>query len=1057
AYVVTRSKSEIKGQLRSFVKQKLPDYMIPSAFVVLDALPLTPNGKLDRRNLPKPDTARHELETDLVAPNTESEEILAKIWREVLHLEQVGIHDNFFELGGDSILSIQIIFKAKQAGLQLTAKQIFQHQTIAELAAVNNVTRIVRAEQGLVTGLLPLTPIQNWFFAQNFLEPHHFNQSFLLEVPQTLDPALLSLVVQQLLLHHDALRLRFVQSNSDWQQINATPDDTISFSHVDLSGISEAEQKETIEATAASLQTSLNLAAGAIVRVVFFALGTDKASRLLIIIHHLAVDGVSWRILLEDLQTAYQQISRGEKIQLRSKTTSFKYWAEKLNAYAQSDTAKQELTYWQGISRTQITRIPVDHALGANTVASTRIVSVSLSPSETRALLQEVPKAYKTQINDILLTALVQTLSKWTGSSSVLLDLEGHGREDIFDDVDLSRTVGWFTAIFPVLLELKATDNLADVIKSIKEQLRAVPNRGIGYGVLRYLSGDADITSQLSATPQPEISFNYLGQFDWGTQENSFYKPASESVGAEHSQSESCDRLLDINGLVVEGQLQLDWTYSENFHQRATIENLAQDFVERLQSLIAHCLSADISANQTIHHQENNLSAPLHLLELTENISDLLPEDTELAYPLAKMQEFMLYHYANDHQKMGVYHGQESFDIYDDHLSLNAFKKALEILVQKHPTLRTAFIFHNGKPVCQVVKKNLIFSINEKDISNIESDAQENYIDEVVKQDRQNLFNVENPHEPLFRLWIFRKAENRFEFFMSIHHAITDGWSSIEFLNQLYDLYSAIKKGEEITVSTAANVYQEFVTLEKEIIGSPDASNFWRLHLRDYTYKPLQPLINSGKQVEYTAEEYNFGSEIIADLREYSRKLKVSPKAIFLSTYLDLIGTFIKEKTVSVGVISNGRTERLSDPFGALGLFWNIVPFCQIITEDKGAQIKNVQQSLIDIEPYVRYPLLQIFSDQQLKPISRAELFFATFNFVHFHNAKDVSEHTGLEINRRRFHDKFNFPLNYGVAMESFSGNVSIRVEYDRIYFSCQDIRSMLQNYIEILKNTVNR
>ncbi|WP_414516568.1 amino acid adenylation domain-containing protein [Nostoc sp. PCC 9305] len=1058
AYVVTRT-PEIKNQLRSFLKQKLPDYMIPSAFVILDAIPLTPNGKVDRRALPTPDTARHELETELVAPRTESEEILAKIWREVLHLEQVGIHDNFFELGGDSILSIQIIFKAKQAGLQLTAKQIFQHQAIAELATVTNITQTVTAEQGLVTGLLPLTPIQQWFFEQNFPEPHHFNQSFLLEVTQTLDPTLLSQVVQQLLLHHDALRLRFVQSDSDWQQINTSPDDTIPFSHVDLSAIPEVEQKAAIEAATASLQTSLNLSAGPIMQVAFFTLGADKPSRLLIIIHHLAVDGVSWRILLEDLETAYQQLSRGEKIQLRSKTTSFKHWAEKLTAYAHSDIAKQELNYWQGISRTQINRLPVDYALGANTVVSSRIVSVSLSSEETRALLQEVPKAYKTQINDILLTALVQTLSNWTGSNSVLLDLEGHGREDIFDDVDLSRTVGWFTTIFPVLLELKATDNLRDAIKFIKEQLRAVPKRGIGYGVLRYLSRDAEITSQISALPQPEVSFNYLGQFDWGTQANSFCKLASESVGAEHSPLESCDRLLEINGLVVEGQLQLDWTYSENFHQRSTIENLAEDFVISLRSLIAHCLSADVSeqTSQSLARQINNSQpAPLHLLELPQEILELLPDDTESAYPLAKMQEFMLHHYSNDHQKMGVYHGQESSDIYDDNLSLDAFKQAFKLLVEKHPIFRTVFIIQNGKPVCQVVKKNLRFSINEEDISNLNPDDQENYIDAFVKQDRQNLFNVENPNQPLFRAWIFQKAKNRFEFFTSIHHAITDGWSSIEFLNQLYELYSAIKKKEEITVSSIANVYKEFVALEKEIIGSLDASNFWKLHLENYTYKPLQPLTTSGAQVEAVAEEYNLGSEIIADLQQFCRRLKVSPKAIFLSTYLDLIGTVMKENRVSVGVISNGRTEKLSDPFGALGLFWNIVPFCQSITEDKAVQIKNVQQSLIDIEPYVRYPLLQIMSDQQLKYNAEAELFFATFNFVQFHNAKNISDYPGLKVNRRRFHDKFNFPLNYVVSLESVSGNASIHVEYDRMYFNSQDIRSTLQNYLEILKHTIN-
>ncbi|MEH2138633.1 condensation domain-containing protein [Nostoc sp.] len=422
-----------------------------------------------------------------------------------------------------------------------------------------------------------------------------------------------------------------------------------------------------------------------------------------------------------------------------------------------------------------------------------------------------------------------------------------------------------------------------------------------------------------------------------------------------------------------------------------------------------------------------------------------------MAYPLARMQEFMLHHYSNDHQKMGVYHGQESFDIYDDNLSLTAFKKALEMLVHKHPTLRTVFITSNGKPVCQVVKKNLKFSINEQDISNIKSDEQENYIDEVVKQDRQNLFNVENPYEPLFRLWLFQKAKNRFEFLMSIHHAITDGWSSIEFLNQLYDLYSALKKQEEITVLPTANVYKEFVALEKEIISSPDASNFWKLHLINYTYKPLKPISASVNQVETVAEEYHFDSEIIAGLRELCRKLKVSPKAIFLSTYVDLIATVIKENIVSVGVISNGRTEKLSDPFAALGLFWNIVPLCQPIIRDKNVQIKNVQESLINIEPYVRYPLLKILSDQQ-----EIELFFATFNFVNFHNDKNNFEHLGLKVHRIRLHDKFNFPLNYAVSMESVSANASIHVEYDQMYFSSQDIRSMLQNYLEILKNTIN-
>jgi amino acid adenylation domain-containing protein/non-ribosomal peptide synthase protein (TIGR01720 family) len=1064
AYIVPGSSEALaSSDLRGFLKEKLPDYMIPGAFVMLDALPLTPNGKVDRKALPIPGTARQELQAES-APRTRFEEILAQIWRQVFHRELISIHDNFFEVGGDSILSIQIISQANIAGLFLTPKQIFQHQTIAELAAVATTTETRKAFQGLVTGSLPLTPIQHWFFAQNLPNPHHFNQAFVLEVPPTLNPDLLQQALQQLLLHHDALRLRFNQSEACWQQFNALPDETVPFSLIDLSTLQEKALSQTIESTSDHLQACLNLNSGPLLRVALFYLGTQKPSRLLLVIHHLAVDGVSWRILLEDLQTAYKQLESGKPIQLPPKTTSFKHWAEKLTEYAQSPAATKELTYWSNISTPKITHLPVD-SKGANTKASARSVKISLNEKETRALLQEIHKAYHTQINDILLTALVQVLATWSGSNSILIDLEGHGREEILPDVDLSRTVGWFTTIFPVLLELKATENLPDAIESIKEQLRAIPNRGIGYGLLRYLSGDAEITSQLSSLPQAEVSFNYLGQFDWGMQSDSFVKLAPESVGSEHSQLGHRSHLLEINGLVVENQLQLEWTYSENFHSSATIERLAQDFVASLRMLIAHCLSADagdytpdVFENQTIYslaqpinnnqQQEKKVPLPLHLLELPEDISELLPDDTEAAYPIAKMQEFMLYNYCNDHQKMGVYHCQQSYDIYDESLDLNAFKKALQILVQKHPALRTVFITSNGFPTVQVVKKNLSFSINEQDISHLKSEEQSNYIDAAMKQDRHNLFDVENPNEPLFRFGIFQKAENKFEFLMSIHHAITDGWSNIEFLNELYKIYSALKKGEEIIVVPAANVYKEFVALEKEIIGSLDASSFWKLHLKDYTYKPLKPLTTSVDQVEAVAEEYNFEEEIIVDVRQLCRKLGVSPKALFLSTYLDLIGTVMKSNRVCVGVVSNGRTERLSDPFGALGLFWNIVPFCQPTQEDKGVQIKNVQQSLIDIEPYVRYPLLEILSDQQ-KP----ELFLATFNFVNFHNAKNINADTGLKVNARKSHDKFNFPLNYAVSMEPSSGNVSIRVEYDPMYFSGKDIRSMLQNYIEMVRS----
>ena len=588
AYIVPQHQQPTIDELRHFLKEKLPNYMIPAAFMLLKTLPITANGKVDYRALPTPDFSHH-VEDKFIAPRTVIEEKLVAIWSEVLRIGKVGIHDNFFELGGDSILSIQLISKANQAGIQIAAKQLFKYQTIAELAAVVGITRQINAEQGLVTGAVRLTPIQNWFFEQKLPRPNYFNQSTLLEVPSDLQPELLQSVLQQLLIHHDALRLRFVQEGENWQQINATVPESLPLRIFDLSHLSAAEQETTIKATDAELQASLDLSTGVIAQVALFQLGNDKPSYLLFIIHHLAVDAVSWRILLEDLATAYQQISRNEAIKLPPKTTSWQYWSDRLTEYAQIKAVK-ELDYWLNQSSIQVTALPVDYPSDQenNTVASTASVSLALNEEQTRALLQDVPSAYNTQINDVLLTALVQSFAQWTGESSLLIDLEGHGREDLFEDVDLSRTVGWFTTLFPVRLQLQEIDHSGNALKFVKEQLRQIPNRGIGYGVLRYLQENSTIREKLQSLPSAQISFNYLGQFDQVLK-------ASESLGlakefkAEQSLLNQRSHLLGISGFIRGGKLEMTWTYSEKIHKQDTIEKLAVGFIEALKNLINHC------------------------------------------------------------------------------------------------------------------------------------------------------------------------------------------------------------------------------------------------------------------------------------------------------------------------------------------------------------------------------------------------------------------------------------------------------------------------------------
>ncbi|GET42317.1 amino acid adenylation domain-containing protein [Microseira wollei NIES-4236] len=373
------------------------------------------------------------------------------------------------------------------------------------------------------------------------------------------------------------------QTEFGWKQEIASPDAEVPLTRLDFSALPEVEQIAALEAAINQLQSSLNLSVGPLMRVAYFDFGVDKPGRLLFVIHHLAIDGVSWRILLEDL-------SRGEAIDLPPKTTSFQQWSNCLQEYARSASLQQEQNYWLAESRSLVSRLPVDYPEGDNTVASADRVAIALNAEQTQALLQEVPKAYNTQINDVLLAALVMAFAKWTGDRSLLVDLESHGREQIFDNLDLSRTVGWFTSVFPIILKQDSTPG--ETLKAVKEQLRGVPNRGIGYGILRYL-GDDKIAESMKNLPQAEVIFNYLGQFDQTLSESSLFSFARESTGNSRSLEGTRIHLFEIDGLVNGGQLSLSWTYSKNIYQKATVEYLAQNYLEVLQELIAYCQSPD--------------------------------------------------------------------------------------------------------------------------------------------------------------------------------------------------------------------------------------------------------------------------------------------------------------------------------------------------------------------------------------------------------------------------------------------------------------------------------
>ncbi len=589
-YVVAGEAAVESAALRGFLGARLPEYMVPSIFVSVERLPLLPNGKVDRQALPAPVSGEEEP-GDAALPETMIEARLAAIWQAVLRRASVGTKDSFFEIGGDSILAIQVVTRARQAGIGLTPRQIFQHQTIAELGLVAIPIEGSFDDGGVVTGPVPLTPIQRWWVEQGLVSAHHYNQALMLELREAIAPEALERVIGALIAHHDMLRVRLRRGESGWEQRIAPLGEAVPFRAVELSGLSESEQIAGMERIAAEAQSSLDLEAGPILRAVQLRLAPGRADRLLLVVHHLAVDTVSLRILAEDLRASVARLARGLPIELPARTSSFKRWAERLVERARGEAIEQEIGLWLADARRLVKALPVDHEGGENDEAGARTVRVSLSAEDTEALLRRVPAAYRTQTPELLLTALAQALAPWTGERLLLVDVEGHGREESDAQLDLGRTVGWFTTSFPVLLELDPALGPGEALKAVKEQLRAIPGSGLGYGLLRYLRGDAALEARLSALPQAEVGFNYLGQIDGLGGEGKGDSAILSRLGPTRAPAQRRAHLIEVLAAVSGGQLQVEMMHAAERHERATIEVLAQRFVATLRLLIEHCLS----------------------------------------------------------------------------------------------------------------------------------------------------------------------------------------------------------------------------------------------------------------------------------------------------------------------------------------------------------------------------------------------------------------------------------------------------------------------------------
>lgn len=576
------------SRLRDLLSRELPAYMLPARFVEVENIPLTRNGKVDKRKLATMGTTL-EASHEFVAPQSDMETMLAEIWSGVLGSERIGITDNFFELGGDSIKAVQIAARLNDAHKTVNVKDILTHQTIANLCAnVDFDSHVRHWEQGTISGEKPIVPIEGWFLSQDFKHPGHYHQSVFLQFKAAIDIEKLRDALTRLAGHHDGLRLNWNDKKKTFYFNNDLVGKPVEVEEIDLSHVPADGLADFIAEAADDARANFDIQNGSMIRALVFRSDTGP-DKLLLILHHLVVDGLTWRILLEQFYQLYTDLSGGKEPELPQKTASLLDWYDAMVLFRDSGKLEAEKEYWQEADASDF-MLPYDG--DPSTVdwstKNRNNEKNSLDAENTAFLLKDAHESYKTDTQILVTAALVRTLRQWTGKQKVTIEMENHGRH--IEDMDTTKTTGWFTAIYP--LHIKREDStIGDEIKTVKEAIRNVPNNGLGYGIMKYMTGSAE-SANFSKPKRAEVRFNYLGQFA-GEVENSLFSYCPESTGSDVSPENHMTAALEINAMVINDVFTLDFNYNSNAHKDETISGLAQDYIKNLKEILDHIRGED--------------------------------------------------------------------------------------------------------------------------------------------------------------------------------------------------------------------------------------------------------------------------------------------------------------------------------------------------------------------------------------------------------------------------------------------------------------------------------
>ncbi|MEU4626609.1 non-ribosomal peptide synthase/polyketide synthase [Actinoplanes sp. NPDC023801] len=1020
AYLVSADGTADATALRAALRRTLPDHMVPSVFVALDRLPTTGSGKLDRRALPEPPAPTDE-QSAYVAPRTDVERCLAEIWEQVLGAARVGVTDNFFALGGDSILSIQVVSRARQAGLRLTSRDVFLHQSIAELASVTG-TAPAPADTPAITGPAPFTPIQHWLF-DTYGPLRHFTMSITLELAPDTDRTALEQALQAVAGHHEALRLAVGDGDGRRTQTCVADPAPVRLRTVELTGDDPTGQQL---AAATAVRADLDPDGGRMFGAVLFH-GAGRPPCLLLVAHHLVVDGVSWRILLEDLETGYRQIMAAQPVTLPAVGTAFTQWAHRLAAHAAAGGFDDTLPYWAASPEPE--PLPADHD-GTGARPMPRTLTVRLSQAETDALLHQVPPVYRTQVNDVLLSALGRVLADWTGRDRVAIALEGHGREELFDGVDLSRTVGWFTTQFPVTVDLPSGGDWGRTLLAVKEALRAVPHRGLSYEALQHLAPSA---TALHGRGLPQVCFNYHGRWDDPASGTGLIRGRHDGVGPDLDPDVPLAYRLDITGLVEAGELRLNWQYDGATHDEDTVRRLAGAMLDALRGIVAHCREPRAGGRSP---------ADFPLAGLDQAGVDRIAgdgRDVEDVYPLTPLQAGMVFHSLVD-AGSGVYADQTRMrlgGVTDPH----ALAAAWQRVVDRTPALRTAVVWEGVERPLQVVHRRVELPVAHHDWRKLSESERDRAGRDLLAADRAA--GLELTRAPLMRLAVARTADDEVFLLWTSHHVLLDGWSVGQVFTEVAREYAALVRDRPHRPEPRRPFRDYLAWLAGQ--DEDEAHRYWRGALAGLSSPTPLPYDRRPVQA-HRAESAGTVRVRLAEAESTALQRAAQQHGLTVNTVVQgawalLLSRYSGERDVVFGTTVSGRPADLPGVESMIGMFINTVPTRVTVAgrQPAAAWLGDLQAAQSEARRHDWVALSQLRACTGLP--AGVNLFDSVVVFENYPYDADAVASGELRLHEVHSTDTTNFPLALSAHL---AGGLGLELAYDPQLFDDSTARDLV-------------